>query len=63
MSKAKGLDRRKAVEQAVKELMESDDAAIRYESKTFQRAYKLKTLNPLAENSHESFIDDVWEKK
>jgi hypothetical protein len=60
VTKAKGLDRRKAVEQAVKELMEHDDARVRGESTTFQQAYKLKTLAPISEQVREEFLTRVW---
>jgi hypothetical protein len=60
-TKAKGLDRKKAVEQAVKELMENDDKRRRIESLRFQKTYKLNKLNPLAENAHEDFLAQVRE--
>ena len=58
-TKAKGLDRRKAVEKALKELMENDLSGRRYETATFQKSYKLKTLTPLPENAHEDFLSRV----
>lgn len=61
VTKAKGLDRRKAVAQALKELMEHDDARRRLESFRFQREYHLKKLIPLPENAHEDFLARVWE--
>jgi hypothetical protein len=60
-TKAKGLDRRKAVEQALKELLENDDARKRIESVNFQKSYKLKTLIPLPGTSHEEFLARVRE--
>jgi hypothetical protein len=60
-TKAKGLDRRKAVEQALKELMENDAPGRRYECLTFQKSYKLKTFTPLPENAHEAFLLRVRE--
>ncbi len=60
-TKAKGLDRRKAVEQALKELMEHDQARVRAETAAFQRTYKLKTLSPLPEQAREDFHARIWE--
>jgi hypothetical protein len=60
-TKAKGLDRRKAAEQALKELMENDAGGRRYEAVTFQKSHKLKTLTPLPENAHEDFLVRVRE--
>lgn len=60
-TKAKGLDRRKAVEQALKELMENDRGARKHESQTFQRSHKLKTLAPLPSDAHEDFLARVRE--
>ncbi|MFN4260617.1 MAG: hypothetical protein ACK4RK_15080 [Gemmataceae bacterium] len=60
-TKAKGLDRRQAVEQAVKELLQTDVLRRRKESNTFQKSYKLKKLIPLPENAHEEFLSHVWE--
>jgi hypothetical protein len=60
-TKAKGLDRRKAVEQSLKELMERDDARKRYEVLNFQKSYKLKTLTPLPDNAHVEFLARVRE--
>jgi len=60
-TKAKGLDRRKAAEQALKELMENDAAGRRYEAVTFQKSYKLKTVVPLPENTHDEFLARVRE--
>jgi hypothetical protein len=59
--KAKGLDRKKAVEQALKELMENDDKRKRIESLTFQKTYKVKKLTPLPESAHEDFLSQVRE--
>lgn len=60
-TKARRLDRRKAVGQASRELMEHDEARRRVETVKFQRAYKLKTLLPLPENAHEDFLARVRE--
>ncbi len=58
-TKAKGLDRKKAVEQALKEMMQTDQMRRRKESVTFQKTYKLATLVPLPENAHENFFTRV----
>jgi hypothetical protein len=60
-TKAKGFDRRKAVDQALKELWEQDDARVRLESSTFQRTYKLKKLIPIPELAREEFLARVME--
>lgn len=60
-TKAKGLDRRKAVEQSLKEVMQTDAPRRRAESLDFQRTYKLKTLTPLPESAHEAFLVRVRE--
>jgi hypothetical protein len=60
-TKAKGLDRRKAAEQALREIMQTDTLRRRVESADFQRTYKLKTLNPLPEDAHEEFVARVRE--
>jgi uncharacterized protein with gpF-like domain len=60
-TKAKGLDRRKAVEQSLKEVMQTDAARRRAESLDFQRTYKLKTLTPLPEDAQEDFLTRVRE--
>jgi predicted transcriptional regulator len=59
--KAKGMDRKKAVEQALKEVMQTDALRRRVESLDFQRTYKLKTLTPLPEDVHEEFLARVRE--
>jgi cysteinyl-tRNA synthetase len=59
--KAKGLDRRKALVQAVKELMEQDASRRRGETALFQRCYKLKMVKPLPDNAHDEFLARVWE--
>ena len=61
ITKAKGLDRRKAVDRALKELMEQDAPRVRFETATFQKTYKLKSLEPLSEQVRETFLDRVWE--
>jgi hypothetical protein len=61
VTKAKGLDRRKAVDQALKELWEHDDARVRLELSTFQRTYKLKTLAPIPELARAEFLARVME--
>ena len=60
-TKARGLDRGKAVEQAIKESMENDRGARRHESLRFQKSYKLKTLTPLPGDAHEDFLARVRE--
>ena len=60
-TKAKGLDRRKAVEQSLKEIMQTDALRRRIESLDFQKTYKLKTLLPLPEDTHEDFLARVRE--
>ena len=60
-TKAKGLDRKKAAAQAVKEMLEHDEARRRIESLRFQKAYKLKALTPLPEDAHERFLVRVRE--
>jgi hypothetical protein len=60
-TKAKGLDRKKAVQQALKELMENDDKRRRVESLLFQKSYKLQKLNLLPEDVHEDFLARVRE--
>jgi hypothetical protein len=60
-TKARGLDRRKAVAQALRELMEHDGARRRGESASFQRAHGLKTLKPLPDEAHEEFLARVRE--
>jgi hypothetical protein len=60
-TKAKGLDRRKAVEQSLKEIMQTDGTRRRIESLDFQRTYSLKTLTPLPDNAHEDFLARVRE--
>ncbi len=60
-TKAKGLDRKKAVQQALKELMENDDKRRRVESLLFQKNYKLQKLNALPEDAHEDFLARVRE--
>jgi hypothetical protein len=59
--KARGLDRRKAVEQSLKEIMQDDAPRRRAEFVNFQRTYKLKTLTPLPEDAHEDFWAQVRE--
>ncbi len=60
-TKAKKLDRKKAVEQSLNELLQTDEARRRIESLNFRKAYKLKTLAPLPENAHQSFLARVRE--
>ncbi len=60
-TKAKRLDIKKAVEQALKELMQKDDARRRIENSKFQSGYKLKKVISLPENAHEDFLVRVWE--
>lgn len=60
-TKAKSLDVRKAVEQALKELMQKDDARRRIETSTFQQNYKLTKVVALPENAHEEFLTRVRE--
>ena len=60
-TKAKGLDRRKAVEQAIKELLEHDEPRVRSEALTFQRMYKLKTVTPIPAQVREEFLNRVWD--
>lgn len=57
--KSKKLDRKKAVEQSLKEVMETDALRRRVESLTFQKTYRLKKLYPLPENAHEEFLAEV----
>lgn len=59
--KAKGLDRKKAAEKAIKEVMETDSLRRRLESATFQRNYQLRKLVPLPENAHEELLAQVRE--
>jgi hypothetical protein len=58
-TKAKGLDRRKAVAQAVKELLDQDEARVRLESLTFQKSYQLKSLTPISSEAREEFLSRV----
>jgi hypothetical protein len=60
-TKAKGLDRKKAAAQALRELMENDEARKRIESVTFQKAYSVRSFVPLPEDAHESFLNRVQE--
>ncbi|MCS6978386.1 MAG: hypothetical protein NZM31_15460 [Gemmatales bacterium] len=60
-TKARHLDRRKAVEQSLKEVLEADEARRRSEQALFQRAYRLKKLVPLPRDAHESFVAQVRE--
>jgi len=60
-TKAKGLDRRKAAEQALKELMQTDTLRRRKESLTFQKSYSLKKLTPLPDDAYEPFVARVRE--
>ena len=60
-TKAKKLDRRKAVAQALKELMEHDEARVRLETSTFQKTYKVKSLKPLSGQVRDAFLARVWE--
>ena len=60
-TKAKGLDVEKAVEQALKELLEKDAARRRGETAKFQKTYGLKKVVPLPENVYDVFVDRVRE--
>jgi hypothetical protein len=60
-TKAKGLDVRKAVRQACKELLQKDDARRRGEITKFQKTYGLKAMKPLPESAHEDFLARVRE--
>jgi hypothetical protein len=60
-TKAKALNVRRAVEQAVKELLQKDDARRRIETLTFQKAHKLKNVTPLPEDARAEFLQRVWE--
>lgn len=60
-TKAKGLDVNRAVQQAVRELLEKDQGRRRAETKKFQKSYQLKTLIPLPENAHQAFLERVQE--
>jgi hypothetical protein len=60
-TKAKGLNRKKAVEQTLKELIQTDELRRRKESLTFQKTYKLKKLTQLPENAHEDYLARVRE--
>jgi hypothetical protein len=60
-TKAKGLNVRKAVDQALRELMQKDEAGRRIESRHFQATHKLDKLVPLPEDAHEAFLARVWE--
>jgi hypothetical protein len=61
VTKAKKLDRRKAVEHAIKELLEHDEARARFETVAFQKTYKLKTLTPVPPEAREEFLLRVRE--
>jgi hypothetical protein len=58
-TKAKGLDRPKAAERALEEILDQDIGHRRGESAKFQRTYKLKKLVPLPEDAHEGFLEKV----
>jgi hypothetical protein len=60
-TKARKLDRKKAVEKALKELLQTADGRKRRESLVFQRSYKLKTLEPLPDTIQAEFESSVWE--
>jgi hypothetical protein len=60
-TKAKRLDRRKAVETALEEIIENDAARRRGVTAKFQTTYKLDKLVPLPEDAHEAFVARVWE--
>ena len=55
-TKAKGLDRREAAEQALEEIMDHDDARRRRETSKFAATYKLKKVSPLPKDAHEGFL-------
>lgn len=55
------LDVEKAVKQALKELMQKDDARRRIETAKFTRSHKLSRTVPLPEDAHEEFFEKVWE--
>ncbi len=59
--KAKGLDRKKAVQQAIEEAMDTDRLRRRLESAAFQRTSQLKKREPLPENAHEDLLKQVRE--
>ncbi len=60
-TKAKGLNTRKAVDQALTEVMEKDDARRKMETLKFQRTYKLTNLVPLPQGEEQAFAKRVWE--
>jgi hypothetical protein len=60
-TKAKGLDRRKAVDQALKELLDFDHLRRRKESRVFEKAHGLKKLIPLPDDAHDDFVARVRE--
>lgn len=60
-TKAKGLNVRKAVEKALEELREKDDARRRIETATFQKAHKLRSVIVIPESAREEFDERVWE--
>ena len=58
-TKAKGLDRKAAVERALEEMLDQDSAARRGETSKLQRAYELQKLVPLPKDAHHGFIKKV----
>jgi hypothetical protein len=58
-TKAKGLDRAAAAEQALEEIMDHDTAHRRGETARFQRTYKLKKVVCLPEDAHDEFLEKV----
>jgi hypothetical protein len=60
-TKAKNLDRRKAVQKAVTELKHIDEARRRKEIVTFQQTYRLRNIEPLPEDADVAFFVKVWE--
>jgi hypothetical protein len=56
-----GLDVDKAIKQALKEVMQKDDARRRIETAKFARSYQLTKIVPLHENAHEELFEKVWE--
>ena len=58
-TKAKGLDRKEAVEKALEEMMDHDDAGRRGETAKFQATYQLTKVVPLPKDAHHAFIKKV----
>ena len=59
--RSKGLDRKKAAEQSLKEIMHKDASRRRMVTLNFQKTYNLKTLTPLPLDAHEEFLTQVRE--